>query len=118
MLYQAHIAFIWNGEYEAARGLVPRIAASQLPPVNLLYVDLRQASAEGENEAARRVMATLEAEHDSDVLWIPYHITGPLETIEDLLMPIHDSGPLFALSELLNYPYLDPNPYPGLMKLL
>jgi len=33
-------------------------------------------------------------------------------------MPIHDSGQLFALSELLNYPYFDPNPYPGLMKVL
>ena len=118
VLYQAHRAFIWNGEYEAARDLIPRIAASQLPPVNLLYVELRQACAEGDNETARRVMATLEAEHDSDVLWIPYHVTRQLEKIEGLLMPIHDSGQLFALSELLNYPYFDPNPYPRLMKVL
>ena len=118
VLYQAHRAFIWNGEYEAARELIPRIAASQLPPVNLLYVELRQACAAGDNETARRVMATLEAEHDSDVLWIPYHLTRQLEKIEGLLMPIHDSGQLFALSALLNYPYFDPNPYPGLMKVL
>ena len=45
-------------------------------------------------------------------------MTGQLKKIEDLLMPIHDSGQLFALSELLNYPYFDPNPYPGLMKIL
>jgi TolB-like protein/Tfp pilus assembly protein PilF len=118
VLYQAHRAFIWNGEYDEARTLIPMIEASELPPVNLLYVGLRQACADGDVDAARRVMDTIETDFGGDVMWIPYHLTGQLDKIEDLLMPIHDSGQLFALSEFLNYPYFDPNPYPQLMKVL
>jgi TolB-like protein len=118
VLYQAHRAFIWNGEYDLARSLIPRLEASQLSSVNLAYVALRQFCADGDVEAARSVMDELEANYGDDTLWIPYHLTGQLDKVEAVMRPIHDSGQLFALSEFLNYPYFDPNPYPNLMKVL
>ena len=120
VIYQAHRAFIWNGEYDLARSLIPRLEASQLPRLNLAYVELRQACADGDMEAARAVMDELEADWNDDTLWmwIPYHVTGQLDKVEAVMRPIHDSGQLFALSEFLNYPYFDPNPYPELMKVL
>lgn len=118
VLYQAHRAFIWNGEYDLARSLVPRLEASQLPRLNLAYVELRQSCADGDIAAARAVMAELEDGYNDDTLWIPYHLTGQLDKVEAVMRPIHDSGQLFALSEFLNYPYFDPNPYPDLMKVL
>jgi TolB-like protein len=118
VLYQAHRAFIWNGEYDLARGLIPRLEASQLPRLNVAYVELRQACADGDNAAAQAIMDELEAGFSDDTLWIPYHVTGQLDKVEAVMRPIHDSGQLFALSEFLNYPYFDPNPYPDLMKVL
>lgn len=118
VLYQAHRALIWNGEYDAARELVPRIEASQLPPVNFAFVNLRQACADDDLDAAREIMDALESEYADDTLWIPYHVTGQLEKVEAVMRPIHDSGQLFALSEFLNYPYFDPYPYPRLMAVL
>ena len=118
ILYQAHRAFIWNGDYDDARNLLPLIEASQLPRVNLLFAELRQACAEDDNESAITIMNELEREYSDDILWIPFHLTGQLDRIEGVLKPIHDSGQLYALSDFLNYPYFDPYPYPKLMAIL
>jgi TolB-like protein/Tfp pilus assembly protein PilF len=118
LLYQAHRAYIWNGEYDKAREAIPQLEASQLPPVNLAFVNLRQACADGDTEAARSIMDELEREYSDDTLWIPYHLTGQLDKVEAVMRPIHDTGQLFALSEFLNYPYFDPYPYPKLMAVL
>jgi TolB-like protein len=118
VLYQAHRAFIRNGEYDLARSLIPQLEASQLSSVNLAYVALRQLCADGDVLAAKAVMDELEHTYGDDTLWIPYHLTGQLDKVEAVMRPIHDTGQLFALSEFLNYPYFDPNPYPELMKVL
>ena len=118
VLYQAHRALIWSGEYDLARSLVPRLEATQLPRINLAYVELRQVCADGDIAAAQAIMDELEATYSDDNLWIPYHLTGQLDKVEAVMRPIHDSGQLFALSVFLNYPYFDPNPYPDLMKVL
>jgi TolB-like protein len=116
--YQVHRAFVWNGEYDDARELIPLIEASQLPRVNQLYAGLRQACADGDDVTAREIMMELERDFEDDVRWIPYHIVGQLDKIEAVIRPIHDSGQLYALSEFLNYPYFDPYPYPKLMAVL
>jgi TolB-like protein len=115
---QVHRAFVWNGEYDDARELIPLIEASQLPRVNQLYAGLRQACADGDDVTAREIMMELERDFEDDVRWIPYHIVGQLDKIEAVIRPIHDSGQLYALSEFLNYPYFDPYPYPKLMAVL
>jgi len=116
--YQAHRALIWAGDYDEARELIPLIEASQLPRVNHLFVRLRQACADGEEAMAREIIEEFERDYDDDTLWIPYNVTGQLDKVEDVLKPIYESGQLFPLSELLNYPYFDPYPYPRLMELL
>lgn len=116
--YQAHRALIWDGAYDEARVLLPLIEASQLPVVNLWFAELRQACADGDNAAAREVMAKLERDYPGDELWIPYHVTGQLDKTEAVIKPIHDSGQIYALSAFLNYPYFDPYPYPKLMAVL
>ena len=116
--YQAHRALIWAGDYDEARELIPLIEASQLPRVNHLFVQLRQACADGDEATARVLMEEFERDYDDDTLWIPYNVTGQLDKVEDVLRPIYESGQLFPLSELLNYPYFDPYPYPRLMALL
>jgi len=84
-----------------------------------LYVNLRQACADGDQVQANEIVAILESgDYPGDALWIPYHVTGQLEKVAALLKPIHDSGQLFAMSELLIYPYFDPYPYPKLMAIL
>ena len=118
LIYQAHRAFIWNGEYDAARKLIPSLEASQLPWASKGFATLRQACADGDEATARGVMTEMEERYDDDTLWIPYHLTGQLEKVEAIMRPIHDTGQLYALSEFLNYPYFDPNPYPELMKVL
>ena len=116
--YQAHRALIWAGDYDEARELIPLIEASQLPRVNHLFVWLRQACADGDEAMAREIMEEFERDYNDDTLWIPYNVTGQLDKVEDVLRPIYESGQLFPLSELLNYPYFDPYPYPRLMEIL
>lgn len=116
--YQAHRALIWNGDYDEARELIPRIAASELPPVNLAFVQLRQYCADGDDIAATELMSRLESEYSDDTLWIPYNLTGQLDKVEAVLRPIHDSGQLYAMSDFLNYPYFDPYPFPKVMAIL
>ena len=81
-------------------------------------MSLRQACADGDEAMAREIMEEFERDYDDDTLWIPYHVTGQLDKVEGVLRPIYESGQLFALSELLNYPYFDPYPYPRLMDIL
>ena len=116
--YQAHRALIWAGDYDEARELIPLIEASQLPRVNHLFVRLRQSCADGDEAMAREIMEEFERDYNDDTLWIPYNVTGQLDKVEDVLRPIYESGQLFPLSELLNYPYFDPYPYPRLMEIL
>ncbi len=116
--YQTHRALVWNSDFDEARAVLARVESSQLPRENILLAQLRQRCADGDEAAAAGIVAELERDYPPDILWIPYHVTGQLDRVEQLLLPIHDSGQLFALSAILNYPYFDPYPYPKLMAVL
>ena len=117
--YQAHRALLWNGEYDTASKLLPLLEKQELPPYNYLLASLRQACAEGDERAARRILRKMELEHgDDNAIWIPYYLFGMPERVVEQFMPFYEAGQLITLAANLQYPYFDPRPYPNLVTIL
>lgn len=119
--YQAHRALLWNGNYDEGREVVGRLLSSELPFINLKYVEVRQACADGENDKARQILDDLEANYPSDLvldLWFIYKFMSQHEKASALLMRLHDAGQLYELSRHLVYPYFDVSHYPRLLQIV
>ncbi|MBT8100445.1 MAG: hypothetical protein KJO82_11875 [Gammaproteobacteria bacterium] len=119
--YQAHRAFLWNGNVDEARALHTGIQTSQLPFINKQFAALRQTCAEGETEKAIQMVEKLEREYPPELtmdLWLIYHLLSQPKKADALLMPLHDADELFELSRHLVYPYFDVSTFPKLMAIL
>ncbi len=120
VVYQGHRAFLWNGEIDEARKLLPLINSSQLPWFNKKLVAMRQACADGKTADALKIHGEFvdRYKRGQAILWISYNLLGQLEQARAVLVPYDDANQVYALSSYLNYPYFDPTPYPKLMEVL
>lgn len=119
--YQAHRAFLWNGNIDEARALLPKILSSQLRIENKGYAGLRQACAEGNLANAMQIIKQLENELLQDnpaYLWLAYHTLGQPKKADALLMSLHDADQLYELSRYLVYPYFDARSFPKIVAIL
>jgi TolB-like protein/DNA-binding winged helix-turn-helix (wHTH) protein len=115
MRYQGHRAMIWAGQTDEARQLLVPILASDLPPMNKLLAELRQACGDANLTRAvaiRRRMAALQP--DLYDRWQIGQIMGDHIAAGDVLQGLDRD---MRLQELLQYvinPSFDSSLYPNL----
>jgi TolB-like protein/Flp pilus assembly protein TadD len=120
LTYQVHRAFLWNGDIDEARDVLPLITASQLAWFNKKLAAMRQECADGNADAAVRIHEEFVDEYleGEAILWISYHLLGQREQASQVIHPYDQANQLNALSDYLAYPYFDPRPHSGLMQVL
>jgi len=119
VLYQAHKAYLWAMDIDAARAVLSRILASEYPGANKALAQLRQACAESRRTDALRFHAeVLENSDRLVVVWLAHMIIGDDDAANRLLQEYDDSGRLVELAGLLHYGAFDPTNLPNLMARL
>jgi TolB-like protein len=116
LLYQAHKAFLWAMDVDAARDVLPKILSGKQPETRKALAQLRQACAEERKSDALRFHA--EAIESSDrlvVAWLAHKIIGEDEKADSLLREYDEQGKLHNLAGLLQYGAFDPTILPNLM---
>lgn len=115
MRYQGHRAMIWAGRNDEARQLLGSIVESDLPPINKLFAELRQACGEGDLIRARQIRARMDAlRPDLNDRWQIAQIMG--ETIEAaaVLQSLDRERRLQELLQFMISPTFDSSLYPNL----
>ena len=116
LLYQAHKAFLWAMDVDAARDVLPKILSSSSPETRKALAQLRQACAEERKSDALRFQA--EAMESSDrlvTIWLAHKIIGDDKNANDVLREYDEQGNLHNLAGLLQYGEFDPTILPNLM---
>jgi TolB-like protein len=118
LLYQSHRVLLWAGHTEEAAKLVPILLASEFPEENIRLVLLRQACAEGDNEAAAEHFAKAVEAFDSDpsIHYIALMIMGRPDEAHQLLVDAKLGNR--SLMGFLNYPYFDHTRFPEFADIL
>ncbi|GAA0653915.1 winged helix-turn-helix domain-containing protein [Brevundimonas lenta] len=109
--YQAHRAFIWSGNVAEARALLPRIAASQLPPPTRLLAEMRQACAEGRVNDALALRSRVEDGTLSNQ-WLSAQVSGDMAEATAILKPLDTPDRLPSLMQFMINPTFDVRAYP------
>jgi TolB-like protein len=116
LLYQAHKAFLWAMDVDAARDVLPKILSSNYRESSKILAQLRQACAEERKSDALRFHA--EANESSDrlvVIWLAHKIIGEEEKADGVLREYDEQGDLHNLAGLLQLGAFDPTILPNLM---
>jgi TolB-like protein len=116
VLYQAHKAFLWAMDVDAARDVLPKILSGKHPETRKALAQLRQACAEERKSDALRFHA--EAIESSDrlvVIWLANKFIGEDEKADSLLREYDEQGKLHNLAGLLQYGAFDPTILPNFM---
>jgi tetratricopeptide (TPR) repeat protein len=119
LLYQAHKAFLWAMDVDAARDVLPKILSSKFPETSKALAQLRQACAEERKSDALRFHA--EAIESSDrlvVVWLVHRIIGEDEKADSVLREYDEQGNFHNLAGLLQYGAFDPTILPNFMARL
>ncbi|VUX56236.1 membrane protein of unknown function, partial [uncultured Woeseiaceae bacterium] len=119
LLYQAHKAFLWAMDVDAARDVLPKILSSNYRESSKILAQLRQACAEERKSDALRFYA--EAIESSDrlvVIWLAHKIIGEEEKADSVLREYDEQGNLHNLAGLLQLGAFDPTILPNLMARL
>jgi TolB-like protein/DNA-binding winged helix-turn-helix (wHTH) protein len=115
MKYQGHRAMIWAGQTDAARQILEPIMASDLPPMNKLFAQLRQACGEGNIDQARRLRARMDAlKPDLIDAWQIYQIMGEGRKAAEALAVLDRDQRLPTLIQFMINPTFDSAQYPNL----
>jgi TolB-like protein len=117
LLYQAHKAYLWAMDIEAAREVLPGILSSTFPDANKALAKLRQACAEERRSDARQFHA--EALDSSDrllVVWLAHMIIGDEDQADKLLKEYDEQGDFHKLAGMLQYGEFDPAILPNFME--
>jgi hypothetical protein len=114
--YQAHRAFLWNGNLAEARALLPRIESGKLPGDNRLMAALRQACAERNFGSAAGIYHRLIASPDVGLSsrWMAAVTFGEDKTAISLLKPFDTEQGLPILMQFLIFPMFDSSRFPHL----
>ena len=118
LIYQSHRVLLWAGHTEEAAALADVLRGSEFPPENITMVLLRQACAEGNQEAAQEYYREAMAIDGSNpsIGWLGSHLMGrPDEAYQVLVDADLDK---YALASFLNYPFFDHTRFPELAEIL
>ena len=114
-LYQAHKAFLWAMDVDAARAVLPKFMASQYPETNKALAQLRQACAESRRTDALRFHAeVLENSDRLAVIWLAHMIIGDEAAANRLLQEYDGQRRFIELAALMHYGAFDPTNLPNL----
>lgn len=118
MSYQAHRAYLWSGDIDAASQLQPAILASDMGEGSRFLVRLRQLCAENDISGA---LAVYERDIDKFVedpswFWLANKIMGYDDIAHEYLMNFDAMGKTSTVASFLNYHHFDPRQYPNLMQ--
>jgi TolB-like protein/DNA-binding winged helix-turn-helix (wHTH) protein len=115
MKYQGHRAMIWAGILDEARLLLDPISQSDLPAMNKLMADLRQACAEGQLNHAQAIRARMAAlKPDLTDQWQIAQILGEHQKAADVLQVLDREERLQTLLQFMINPTFDSGLYPNL----
>lgn len=112
--YQAQRAFLWTGDYAAARKALEFMRASDMDPVSVNIAAVRQACAEGRTRDAMALRAEIEADGPLGAQWQAALLTGDHVAARRLLEPFDTPGGLPTLMQFLFQPVFDEKEFPVL----
>jgi TolB-like protein/DNA-binding winged helix-turn-helix (wHTH) protein len=112
--YQAHRAFIWNGQADEARRLLSGIETSTMPSENKLLARLRQACADGKGMEARRVYGEAIAIGDMATRWNAAQTMGDTTAALAVLRPLDQPQRIATLMQFMINPTFDARQFPNL----
>ena len=116
IIYQAHRALLWAGEFEEAHKLYPRLA---LTAAWRRIADARQACSLGDRREAEQILRNAQEEgDDASIQWHILVLLGKHEEAAQLLKPYESEAVPIMLGTFLTYPQFDPRPFPALMSIL
>ncbi len=112
-LYQSHRVLLWDGQMDEAKLLLRRLIGTSFPDNNKRLAELRQACAEKDQSAVKRVATLMQ---ENEWWWLSNMIVGR----EDAAYGNFPEGAagLAVISGLLNYPYFDVSQTPEFEKIL
>jgi TolB-like protein len=121
VIYQAHRAFLMNGQVEEARQLLPLVRnASDLDAGAKLMVEIRQACAEGDDRQANRLAEKSIGSPTTELSqkWLALQTVGRFDEATALLVDMDNPESAVALSSFLTYYHFDISRFPYLESLL
>jgi len=118
LLYQSHRILLWAGQTKEAAALADILRRSEFPPENIKLVLLRQACAEGDQEAAEQYYKEAIAieRTDPSIRWIGLQLMGRPDEANQVL--VDSNLDKYALASFLNYPFFDHTRFPELAEIL
>ena len=117
IIYQAHRALLWAGEFEEAHKLYPRLADETGD--SRWLVDARQACSLGDREKAEQILHTVQRESSNEALqWGILMLLGEHEEAAQVLKEYDSEEVPIMLGGFLGYQQFDPRPFPALMAVL
>jgi TolB-like protein len=118
--YQAHTAFLWAMDVDAARAVLPGILfAPAFSESNKPLAQLRQACAEERESDARQYHTEIIERSDRLVInWLAHKIIGDNSKAESVLREYDERGNFHNLAGLLQYGPFDPTILPNFMARL
>ncbi len=118
VMYQAHRALLWSGDFDGASRLLPALEASQLPENSRLLVRLRQACADRRISEAEQLLNN-GLERFPDELSFQYlgrQTFGDSDGAHAVFVPYDEARDFDTLAEYLIYPHFDPTRFPNFME--
>jgi len=117
LIFQAHRALLWAGEFEAAHKLYPRLADEAGGA--RWVVDARQACSLGDRALAEQILQNAQQEGGSRLTqWFILKLLGEHEQAADVLKYYESAEVPIRLGNMLTYQQFDPRPFPALMVVL
>jgi TolB-like protein len=119
--YQAHRAYLLNGQIDEARALLPRIrGATALDETAKAVVEIRQACAEGDTERANELadQALVGSIATLPQRWLALQTTGRFDEAVELLAGLDNADGAVALASFLTYYHFDISRFPYLQSAL
>jgi TolB-like protein len=117
IVYHAHRALLWAGEFEEAHKLYPRLAG--VTKNTRWLVDARQVCSLGERGEAEQILHTVQQEGGDDATqWYILMLLGEHEEAAQVLKPYESEEVPIMLGGFLTYQQFDPRPFPALMAVL
>lgn len=115
MRYQGHRAMIWAGQIAEARQLLDPILGSDLPAMNKLFAELRQACGEADLVQANGIRNRMQA-LNPDLIdrWQIAQIMGDHRQATDILQVLDREGQLQTLLQFMINPSFDSGRHPNL----
>ncbi len=120
VLYQAHRAWLWVGDIDAASKILPLIQSSDMPASTRYLASLRQACAENRTDDAIQLhqRGNEQFAENASIIWLGNKIMGYEDRAFVHLLEFDARGEVTTVSSYLSYAMFDPYQFPNLMERL